>query len=106
MTFNYGAPSRVKISGYQSIRSCDIALGKINVLIGGNGAGKSNVLSAFSFLQKVLNKNLQVAIAQSGTNALLYNGRGETDEIAFEIYFGEQNTPMALSLPQRLITGL
>ena len=83
--------SRMTISGYKSIKSCDISFGKINVLIGSNGAGKSNFISAFSLLQNVLSKNLQVAVAQSGVNALLYKGRKETDEIAFEVYFGENS---------------
>ena len=45
--------SRIKISGYKSIRECDVELKKINVLIGANGSGKSNFISAFSFLQNV-----------------------------------------------------
>ena len=67
--------SRMTISGYRSIKECDITFGKINVLIGSNGAGKSNFISAFALLQNVLSKNLQVSVAQSGVNALLYNGR-------------------------------
>lgn len=97
MTYNHGALSRVKISGYKSIQSCDIALGRINVLIGGNGAGKSNLVTAFSFLQNILKKNLQVAVAQSGMNALLYRGRKETDEIAFEVYFGDHSYGLILT---------
>ncbi|MCQ2462726.1 MAG: AAA family ATPase [Clostridia bacterium] len=80
--------SRMTISGFKSIKSCDISFGKINVLIGSNGAGKSNYISAFSLLQNILSKNLQVFVAQSGINALLYNGRKVTEEIAFEVYFG------------------
>lgn len=80
--------SRITISGYKSIKSCDISFGKINVLIGSNGAGKSNFISAFSLLQNVLSKNLQVSVAQSGVNALLYKGRKITEEIAFEVFFG------------------
>ena len=34
--------SRMTIRGFKSIKSCDISFGKINVLIGSNGAGKSN----------------------------------------------------------------
>ena len=44
--------SRMTIRGFKSIKNCDISFGKINVLIGSNGAGKSNFISAFSFLQK------------------------------------------------------
>lgn len=80
--------SQMTIEGYKSIKKCDIKFGKINVLIGSNGAGKSNFISAFSLLQNILAKNLQLSVAQSGVNALLYKGRKETDEIAFEVYFG------------------
>ena len=31
--------SRMTIHGFKSIKSCDISFGKINVLIGSNGAG-------------------------------------------------------------------
>lgn len=79
------------INGYKSIRSEDISFGKINVLIGSNGAGKSNFISAFSFLQDILSKNLQVSVAKSGVNALLYNGRKVTHEISFEFFFGQNS---------------
>ena len=80
--------SRITISGFKSIKNCDISFGRINVLIGSNGAGKSNFISAFSLLHDVLSKNLQFSIAQSGVNSLLYKGRKVTDEIAFEVFFG------------------
>lgn len=83
--------SRMTISGYKSIKKCDITFGKINVLIGSNGAGKSNFISAFSLLQNILAKNLQVTVAQSGVNSLLYNGIKETDEVAFEVFFGNNS---------------
>ena len=46
--------SRMTIRGFKSIKNCDISFGKINVLIGSNGAGKSNFISAFSFLKLCL----------------------------------------------------
>lgn len=83
--------SRMRISGFKSLKSCDISFDKINVLIGSNGAGKSNFISAFSLLQNILSKNLQVFTAQSGVNTLFYKGRKVTDEIAFEVYFGNNS---------------
>lgn len=83
--------SRITISGYKSIKKCDLSFRKINVLIGSNGAGKSNFISAFSLLQDILSRNLQVSVARSGMNALLYKGRKVTDEIAFEVYFGQNS---------------
>ena len=83
--------SRMMISGYKSIQSCDIRFDKINVLIGSNGAGKTNFISAFVLLQNVLAKNLQVFAAQSGIPSLFYNGRKETEEISFELFFGNHS---------------
>lgn len=81
--------SRIQISGYKSIKECDVELKKINVLIGSNGAGKSNFISAFSLLQSVLDQNLQMLVAKRGLNTLLYKGRSVTEEIDFRICFGE-----------------
>lgn len=83
--------SKIRISGFKSIKECNIDFGKINVLIGSNGAGKSNFISAFSLLQNVLMKNLQVTVAQNGINSLFYNGRKATEEIAFEVFFGNNS---------------
>lgn len=91
MPLNANQLSRITIQGYKSLKDCDITFGKINVLIGSNGAGKSNFISAFSLLQNILTKNLQVSVAQSGINALLYKGRKETDRIAFEVFFGQNS---------------
>ena len=83
--------SRITISGFKSIKQCDIKFRKVNVLIGSNGAGKSNFISAFTLLQNILSQNLQVFVAQSGMNSLFYNGRKATDEIDFEVYFGSNS---------------
>lgn len=37
----------IRIAGYKSIRDQTVELGPLNVLIGSNGAGKSNFLSVF-----------------------------------------------------------
>ena len=87
MRLNEEQLSKIVISGYKSIKKCEIEFKKINVLIGSNGAGKSNFISAFSLLQNILSKNLQVTVAQSGLNSLFYKGRKETEEISFEVFF-------------------
>ncbi len=38
---------RIQLKGYKSIREMDLELGPLNILIGANGAGKSNLLSFF-----------------------------------------------------------
>ena len=91
MSLNNGMLSQIIIKGFKSIKQCDIKFGKTNVLIGCNGAGKSNFISAFSLLQDILLKNLQLSVARSGLNSMLYLGRKHTDEICFEAFFGDNS---------------
>ena len=83
--------SSISIKGFKSIKECDLKLHKINVLIGSNGAGKSNFISVFAMLQNVLAKNLQIYVGRSGLNSLFYKGRKVTDGIYIEVFFGENS---------------
>lgn len=91
MTLGEGQLSKVTIRGYKSIKNCDLELKNINVLIGSNGAGKSNYISVFTLLQDVLKKNLQVFVGRSGVNSLFYNGLKETECISFEFFFDKNS---------------
>ena len=53
-----GQFTRIAIRGYKSIIESDIQLGNLNVLIGSNGAGKSNFMSIFPLLQNIVVQNL------------------------------------------------
>lgn len=50
---------RIIIENYKSIRKMDLNLGPINILIGANGAGKSNFISFFEMTSSVLNGNIE-----------------------------------------------
>lgn len=99
--------SRIEIKGFKSIRQCDLQLGNINVLIGSNGAGKSNFVSAFSFLHDILNQKLQLAVGMAGVNSLLYKGSRVTDSISVAIFFENENNgynvKLTLSDDNRLV---
>lgn len=87
MSVRHGQLSRISIAGYKSIKKCSLELNSINVLIGSNGSGKSNFISAFTLLQSVLREELQLYTQKSGVNSLFFNGRKTTDEIYFEAFF-------------------
>jgi predicted ATPase len=77
---------RIHIAGYKSIRDWTIELGPLNVLIGANGAGKSNFIGAFRLLNEIVENNLQVFVGRSGgADQLLHFGRKVTDGIAFNL---------------------
>ena len=52
MSNNLSRLKRLKINGYRSIKALDIELKPLNILIGANGAGKSNFIGFFKFMKK------------------------------------------------------
>lgn len=79
----------LSVTGFKSIRELrDFKLFNLNVLIGANGAGKSNFISLFRLLNEMYEQNLQVYIqTQGGPDALLHFGRNTTDRLHAEFYF-------------------
>lgn len=80
----------IKIKGYKSIQEMDLQLAPINVLIGANGAGKSNFISFFKLLRWMMQNpgQLQLFIGQSGgANTLLFDGASITPQIQAELQF-------------------
>jgi predicted ATPase len=80
--------NKIVIKGFKSIKECEVDLKNINVLVGANGAGKSNFISAFEMLGRVLARELSFYVQRKGINPLLYNGKEETDSIFAEFDYG------------------
>ncbi len=79
---------RVILQGYKSIREAEITLTPVNVLIGANGAGKSNFISLFQFMNRVMNQGMQRYVAQAGgADQLLHYGRKVTERLHVELWF-------------------
>src|SRR3989304_170804 len=78
---------RIEISGYKSIEHSDIEIRRLNVLIGANGAGKSNLISLFKFIYEIRQNRLQEYVLKWGANSLLYYGSKITQQIQTELYF-------------------
>lgn len=79
----------LEIEGYKSIRKAEIRLGPINVLIGANGSGKSNLLGVFGLLADLVDQRLQLHIGrQGGADAILHFGRKRTDALGVSLRFG------------------
>lgn len=87
---------KLTITGFKSIREQTLALGPLNVFIGGNGVGKSNLIGAFRFLREIVNQNLAgYALTKGGADTLLHFGRKRTPEMSFRLEFGEGDTSNA-----------
>ena len=56
--FFVGMIKTLRIERFKSIRNATLDLGRINILIGGNGAGKSNVLEAVGVMSAAVDRGL------------------------------------------------
>lgn len=73
---------KIRIGGYKSFSAeepQEVTFGDVNVLIGANGAGKSNFVSFFKMLAMMTTETLQEFIGtQSGANSILHYGAKRT----------------------------
>lgn len=67
---------RLEIKGFRSLRDVTWEPGKLNVVIGPNASGKSNLLRALAFLQQSATGELpQAVLRQGGIGPLLWDSR-------------------------------
>lgn len=79
---------RIAVKGFKSIKEMDLELRALNVLIGANGAGKSNLVSFFKMLNEMMGGRLQEYVARSGrAHSLLHFGPKVTREIEATLEF-------------------
>jgi len=75
---------KITVHGFKSIERQTIELGALNVLIGANGSGKSNLLSALSFFRASALGNQDALVKQlGGADRLLYHGKKTTKSCFF-----------------------
>lgn len=87
---------RITVRNFKSIREQTLALGNLNVFIGGNGAGKSNLIGVFRFLREIVTQNLSgYTLIKGGADTLLYFGRKQSPEMEIYLEFGEGDTSNA-----------
>jgi predicted ATPase len=81
---------KLTIEGFKSIRKLeDFELRPLNVLIGANGAGKSNFVEFFRLLRELVEKRLEGAVRTAGgADACLYLGPRVTKQFVAKLYFG------------------
>jgi predicted ATPase len=76
----------VVVEGFTSIRSAVLELNDVNVLVGANGAGKSNLIRALGVLGRIIDSELGLFVGLSGgANALLNAGLSPSHLIHLEV---------------------
>ncbi len=84
--------SNIHFHSFKSIKEIDFDLKNLNVLIGANGAGKSNFISFFEFLNNLYNQNLQNYVTeQGGCENILHFGTKHSFQLYCKITFENTN---------------
>ena len=81
--------SKLTVRNFKSIREQCLQLGPLNIFIGANGAGKSNLIQAFRLLRELTQGNLGLYSLQRGADSLLHFGRKGSPFLEFELEFGD-----------------
>ena len=105
--------SKVTIRGYKSIafdNPVTLKLGDVNILLGANGAGKSNIISFFRMLGYMMSKSFGIYVEKSGTaNSLLHYGSKITPVMSGTLEFTDDKSvdsyhfSLSNAAPDRLI---
>lgn len=103
----------IEIRGFKSIPfqyPLKLEFGDINILLGANGAGKSNIISFFKMLSFMMGGSLQRFVAESGTNQkFLFYGPKKTPSLSASLLFetrtsaDKYNFSLTRAIPDRLI---
>jgi predicted ATPase len=98
---------KLTIKGFKSIKDLEnFELTNLNVLIGGNGAGKSNFIDFFRLLRAMMELSLPGIEKSSltsfiedggGSDDFLYNGPKITNHIDAELHFGDNGYKFTLT---------
>ncbi len=90
--------TRLKVSNFKSLRNIDLTLGSLNVLVGPNMAGKSNILDVFRFLHEAFfpearTQGILYALAQrGGVSEVLWKG-GDDKLISLALERADEDDP-------------
>jgi predicted ATPase len=90
---------RLTIEGYKSIRKLEaFELRSLNILVGANGAGKSNFVGFFRLLRELIEQRLQLALqtTEGGADACLFMGPKVTQRFSARLSFGRNGYDFAL----------
>jgi predicted ATPase len=75
----------IEVEGYASIRSASVRLGSLNVLVGANGAGKSNFVRVFELLGRLAEGELGLFVGMNGGASAMLNTDPEVERIGIRI---------------------
>lgn len=88
------AITKIKVSNFKSFDELEVELRPLNIVVGGNAAGKSNFLEIFRFIRDLDAHGLENAVSLQGGMEYLANLKiGATTPVAIEISGNNENLP-------------
>ena len=90
----------ITVEGFKSIKRIErLALGPINIVIGSNGSGKSNLIGVFAFLGEIRAGRLQEYVVRSGrADKILHFGFPNTSKMDIHVSLGNEANHYAIAL--------
>lgn len=83
---------KIHITGFGSLAELELNPGRLTVLIGANGVGKSNILRALQMVAMMRTGSLQRFVGESGgATELLHYGPKQTQTININLEFSQQD---------------
>ncbi len=81
--------NRIKVEGFKSIGKLDLPMENINILIGANGSGKTNLISLFTFLSHLSKGKLRSYVeTEGGAERFFHFGAKHTAQMIFDLKLG------------------
>jgi predicted ATPase len=98
---------KITIQGFRSIKDQTVLLGDINVLIGGNGSGKSNFIESFRMLREISEGRLkQYVLASGDADRIMHFGVKVSKRVRFKAYFNDSVDQYEITLAPTDVGGL
>ena len=89
---------KLTIKGFKSIKSLEeFELTNLNILIGGNGAGKSNFVDFFRMISAMMKQDGLKEFIAGNCDSYLYGGTKQTKNISIELIFGQNGYDFELA---------
>ena len=98
---------KIEVQGFKSIANLKLDIKDINVLIGGNGSGKSNFIGVFKFLREMTEGRLETYVKTSGgADSILHFGSKLTSKALFHVYLNNKVDQYKILLSRTVEDGL
>ncbi|MFZ4508391.1 MAG: AAA family ATPase [Fimbriimonas sp.] len=99
--------TELRVEGYRSIRSLTLPMKRVNVIVGPNGCGKSNLYQAIGLLRAAAEGTLaRTLVREGGMPSVLWAGPRKDGPVRLKIgvSFDEYDYDLEVGLPQPSIT--